>query len=201
MKSRLLLFGLICCFSLLMTAQDKKGNSEKGVNEIIAPDSLLYAKKYSPRIKRLIENPLTPSKAAFYSAIIPGLGQAYLGKAWKIPIIYAALGASYYYYDLQGKQMEEYRTAYKKRQNGIFNDRFLEKDIPITTEQLLIGMDFHKNYRDIAILCLAASYMLNILEANVSAHLLQFNVNDNLSIRPDFIFDQQQSGLRLAVKF
>lgn len=201
MKSRLLLFGLICCFSLLMTAQDKKGNSEKGVNEIIAPDSLLYAKKYSPRIKRLIENPLTPSKAAFYSAIIPGLGQAYLGKAWKIPIIYAALGASYYYYDLQGKQMEEYRTAYKKRQNGIFNDRFLEKDIPITTEQLLIGMDFHKNYRDIAILCLAASYMLNILEANVSAHLLQFNVNDNLSIRPDLIFDQQQSGLRLAVKF
>ena len=201
MKSRLLLFGLICCFSLLMTAQDKKGSSEKGVNEIIAPDSLLYAKKYSPRIKRLIENPLTPSKAAFYSAIIPGLGQAYLGKAWKIPIIYAALGASYYYYDLQGKQMEEYRTAYKKRQNGIFNDRFLEKDIPITTEQLLIGMDFHKNYRDIAILCLAASYMLNILEANVSAHLLQFNVNDNLSIRPDLIFDQQQSGLRLAVKF
>ena len=201
MKSRLLLFGIICCFSLLMTAQDKKGNSEKEVNEIIAPDSLLYAKKYSPRIKRLIENPLTPSKAAFYSAIIPGLGQAYLGKAWKIPIIYAALGASYYYYDLQGKQMEEYRTAYKKRQNGIFNDRFLEKDIPITTEQLLIGMDFHKNYRDIAILCLAASYMLNILEANVSAHLLQFNVNDNLSIRPDLIFDQQQSGLRLAVKF
>ena len=201
MKSRLLLFGLICCFSLLMTAQDKKGSIQKGVNEIIAPDSLLYAKKYSPRIKRLIENPLTPSKAAFYSAIIPGLGQAYLGKAWKIPIIYAALGASYYYYDLQGKQMEEYRTAYKKRQNGIFNDRFLEKDIPITTEQLLIGMDFHKNYRDIAILCLAASYMLNILEANVSAHLLQFNVNDNLSIRPDLIFDQQQSGLRLAVKF
>ena len=130
MKSRLLLFGIICCFSLLMTAQDKKGSSEKEVNEIIAPDSLLYAKKYSPRIKRLIENPLTPSKAAFYSAIIPGLGQAYLGKAWKIPIIYAALGASYYYYDLQGKQMEEYRTAYKKRQNGIFNDRFLEKAQP-----------------------------------------------------------------------
>ena len=97
--------------------------------------------------------------------------------------------------------MKEYRTAYKNRQNGIFNDRFLEKDIPITTEQLLIGMDFHKNYRDIAMLLLAASYMLNILEANVSAHLLQFNVNDDLSIIPDLIFDERQSGLRLAVKF
>jgi hypothetical protein len=111
------------------------------------------------------------------------------------------MGTSYYYYNLQNNQMKEYRTAYKKRQNGIFNDRFLEKDIPITTEQLLIGMDFHKNYRDIAMLLLAASYMLNILEANVSAHLLQFNVNDDLSITPDLIFDQRQSGIRLAVKF
>jgi hypothetical protein len=97
--------------------------------------------------------------------------------------------------------MNEYRTAYKKRLNGIFNDRFLETDIPLTDEQLLIGMDFHKNYRDIAMLFLAASYMLNILEANVSAHLLQFNVNDDLSVTPDLIFNQQQNGVRLAVRF
>jgi hypothetical protein len=50
-------------------------------------------------------------------------------------------------------------------------------------------------------LLLAASYMLNILEANVSAHLLQFNVNDDLSITPDLIFDEYQRGIRLAVKF
>jgi hypothetical protein len=62
-------------------------------------------------------------------------------------------------------------------------------------------MDFHKNYRDMAILFLAAAYMLNILEANVSAHLLQFNVNDDLSVTPNIIFDQQQGGLRLALKF
>ena len=43
--------------------------------------------------------------------------------------------------------------------------------------------------------------MLNILEANVSAHLLQFNVNDDLSVTPNIIFDQQQGGLRLALKF
>jgi hypothetical protein len=50
-------------------------------------------------------------------------------------------------------------------------------------------------------LFLAASYMLNILEANVSAHLLQFNVNDDLSVTPDLIFNQQQNGVRLAVRF
>ena len=202
MKLNLLLYSLFVLISFTVLGQEETEETiEREINEIVIPDSLAYSKNYSPRIQRLINDPLTPSRAAFYSAIIPGLGQAYLGKVWKIPIIYAAMGTSYYYYNLQNNQMKEYRTAYKKRQNGIFNDRFLEKDIPITTEQLLIGMDFHKNYRDIAMLLLAASYMLNILEANVSAHLLQFNVNDDLSITPDLIFDQRQSGIRLAVKF
>ena len=202
MKLNLLLFCLFVLISFTVLGQEKKEETiEKEINEIVIPDSLAYAKNYSPRLQRLINDPLTPSRVAFFSAIIPGLGQAYLGKAWKIPIIYAAMGTSYYYYNLQNNQMKEYRSAYKKRQNGIFNDRFLEKDIPITTEQLLIGMDFHKNYCDIAMLLLAASYMLNVLEANVSAHLLQFNVNDDLSITPDLIFDERQSGIRLALKF
>lgn len=181
--------------------EDDKEENSREQNEFIIPDSLAYAKNFSPRIQRLVNDPLTPSKAAFYSAIVPGLGQAYLGKAWKIPLVYAAMGTSFYYYNLQNNQMKEYRTAYKQRLNGIFNDRFLEKDIPITTDQLLIGIEFHKNYRDIAMLLLAASYMLNILEANVSAHLLQFNVNDDLSITPDLIFDEYQRGIRLVVKF
>jgi hypothetical protein len=97
--------------------------------------------------------------------------------------------------------MNSYRTAYKRRLNGYFDDEFLEKAIPISTEQLLIGVEFHKNYRDIAIVLAAAAYMLNILEANVSAHLLQFNVSDDLSVTPNIIVDQQIRGLRLAVKF
>ena len=97
--------------------------------------------------------------------------------------------------------MNKYRTAYKRRLNGFFDDEFLETDIPITTEQLLLGMDFHKNYRDIAIILAAAAYMLNILDANVSAHLLQFNVNDDLSVTPNFIFDTEQTGIRVALKF
>ena len=48
------------------------------------------------RKKRLIESPLTPSRAAFYSAVLPGLGQIYIGKAWKVPFVYAAIGASVY---------------------------------------------------------------------------------------------------------
>ncbi|MDG1763355.1 MAG: DUF5683 domain-containing protein [Flavobacteriaceae bacterium] len=202
MKIKLFIGSLFMFLSFWAFGQeDDKEENSREQNEFIIPDSLAYAKNFSPRIQRLVNDPLTPSKAAFYSAIVPGLGQAYLGKAWKIPLVYAAMGTSFYYYNLQNNQMKEYRTAYKQRLNGIFNDRFLEKDIPITTDQLLIGIEFHKNYRDIAMLLLAASYMLNILEANVSAHLLQFNVNDDLSITPDLIFDEYQRGIRLAVKF
>jgi hypothetical protein len=200
-KSNIFLFFFFYFNLTILFSQEEKVEKDNSLNTITVPDSIGSGKQYSQRILRLIEDPLTPSKAAFYSAIIPGLGQVYIGKPWKVPIVYAAIGASLYYYDLNNKEMNKYRTAYKRRKNGFFDDEFLETDIPITTEQLLLGMDFHKNYRDISIILAAAAYMLNILDANVSAHLLQFNVNDDLSVAPNFIFDPEMTGLRLAIKF
>ena len=201
MKSNIFLFFFFYFNLTILFSQEEKVKKDDSLNTITAPDSIGSGKQYSQRIFRLIEDPLTPSKAAFYSAIIPGLGQVYIGKSWKVPMVYAAIGASLYYYDLNNKEMNKYRTAYKRRQNGFFDDEFLETDIPITTEQLLLGMDFHKNYRDISMILAAAAYMLNILDANVSAHLLQFNVNDDLSVTPNLIFDSEMTGLRLAIKF
>lgn len=201
MKSNIFLFFFFYFNLTILFSQEEKVEKDNSLNTITVPDSIGSGKQYSQRILRLIEDPLTPSKAAFYSAIIPGLGQVYIGKPWKVPIVFAAIGASLYYYDLNNKEMNKYRTAYKRRKNGFFDDEFLETDIPITTEQLLLGMDFHKNYRDISMILAAAAYMLNILDANVSAHLLQFNVNDDLSVAPNFIFDPEMTGLRLAIKF
>ncbi len=201
MRSNIFLFFFFYFNLTILFSQEEKVEKDNSLHSITVPDSIGSVKQYSQRILRLIEDPLTPSKAAFYSAIIPGLGQVYIGKPWKVPIVYAAIGASLYYYDLNNKEMNKYRIAYKRRKNGFFDDEFLETDIPITTEQLLLGMDFHKNYRDISMILAAAAYMLNILDANVSAHLLQFNVNDDLSVAPNFIFDPEMTGLRLAIKF
>ena len=201
MRLKNFLYLIIVFGSISLVAQEKIKKNIEAINSITIPDSLKYTKNYSPRIKRLIENPLTPSKAAFFSAIIPGLGQAYIGKGWKVPIIYSLLGSAVYSYDLQNKEMNSYRTAYKRRKNGFFDDEYLETDIPITTEQLLLGMEFHKNYRDMALILGAVAYMLNILDANVSAHLLQFNVSDDLSLTPNFIFNQEQTGIRIALQF
>ena len=193
MKIKLISLLLISLLGSKLLAQGEN------IETSISNDSLNL--KYSKRIQLLMANPNTPSKAAFYSSIIPGLGQAYIGKAWKIPFIYAALGASLYYFDLNNKEMNSYRTAYKRRLNGFFDDEYLELARPITTEQLLLGMDFHKNYRDIAIALTALTYMLNILDASVSAHLLQFNVNEDLSISPNLFMNKNTTGLQIALKF
>ena len=193
MKIKLISLLLISLLGSKLLAQGEN------IETSISNDSLNL--KYSKRIQLLMANPNTPSKAAFYSSIIPGLGQAYIGKAWKIPFIYAALGASLYYFDLNNKEMSSYRTAYKRRLNGFFDDEYLELARPITTEQLLLGMDFHKNYRDIAIALAALTYMLNILDASVSAHLLQFNVNEDLSISPNLFMNNDITGLQIALKF
>ena len=69
-------------------------------------------------------DPLSPARAAFYSAIIPGLGQARNKKYWKIPIIYAALGTGLYFYTDNNKVYKRYRNAYKRRLSGFSDDEF-----------------------------------------------------------------------------
>ena len=154
------------------------------------------------RKQRLIESPLTPSKAAFYSAILPGLGQIYVGKAWKVPLVFAAIGTSVYSYRYNQKELKRYRTAYKRRNAGYTDDEFILL-IPNKTK-LLEGMKFHKNYRDMSFLFILGFYMLNILDANVSAHLMQFNINDKLSVKPkfepDLLGNESNVGLKVLVK-
>ncbi len=69
-------------------------------------------------------DPLSPSKAAFYSAVFPGAGQAFNKKYWKIPIVYAAIGTSIYSYNFNQKKYWNYRNAYKSRKAGYDNDEF-----------------------------------------------------------------------------
>lgn len=125
-------------------------------------------------------NPLAPAKAAFYSAVLPGLGQAYNKKYWKIPLVYGAMGTSLYYYSWNNRKYNQYRDAYKNRLAGYSNDKFQYLD----DARLIQAQRFHQRNRDISLLLTVGFYILNIVDANVDAHLLQFNVNDNLSLNP-----------------
>jgi len=127
-------------------------------------------------------DPLSPAKAAFYSAVLPGLGQVYNKRYWKLPLIYGGIGASIYYYDLNNKNFKRYRNAYKRRLAGFTDDEF--QDVIFDNDRLIDGMNFYKQYRDQSMLFIIGTYFLNILDANIDAHLKQYNINQNLSLKP-----------------
>jgi hypothetical protein len=125
-------------------------------------------------------DPLTPAKAAFYSAILPGLGQAYNKKYWKIPLVYAGIGTSLYFYIDNNRKYNQYRDAYKRRLEGYTDDKFSYLD----NSRLIAGQKFYQRNRDLSALVTVGFYVLNIIDANVDAALIQFNVNENLSLKP-----------------
>ena len=166
--------------------------SQEIQSDPLIKDSISSELNYSLRTKRLIDDPTTPSKAAFYSAVIPGLGQAYLGKAWKIPIIYAAIGASLYYFDVNNKEMNEYRNAYKRRLAGFTDDEFDGNGLypSISNDGLIRAQNTLKRNKELSILVTGKNYILNIIDANVDAHLLQYNLDDNLTLEPKINFNE-----------
>mgnify|MGYP005686256127 FL=1 len=156
----------------------------------------------SENITQIIdEDPLRPSKAAFYSAVIPGLGQIFNKRYWKVPLVYGAIGASIYAYDFNEKNYKRYRNAYKRRISGFQDDEF--QSIISDNNRLIDGQNFYKRNRDRSMLFIVGFYFLNILDANIDAHLKQYNVNSDLSIRPFIENDTQnlfiQSGISLTL--
>ena len=172
-----------------------RGIAQKQETLLIAKDTLTAVRA----------NVLAPSKAAFYSAVIPGLGQVYNKKYWKVPVVYVALGTSIYFYADNNKKYHRFRDEYKKRLNGTSlyeaDDYFGRLD----NNRLIEGQKFYQRNRDLSALITAAIYILNIVDANVDAHLMQFNVNENLTLRPDIYQNEinykQNLGITLNYNF
>lgn len=141
-------------------------------------------------------DPLRPSKAAFYSAILPGLGQAYNKKYWKIPLVYGAIGTSMYFYLDNNKKYHSYRDAYKKRLLGLPDEYDYLDD-----SRLIAAQRFYQRNRDLSLLVTIAFYVLNIVNANVDAHLTQFNVNEKLSLAPDIYQNEFTAKPNIGLTF
>ncbi|WP_036379096.1 DUF5683 domain-containing protein [Muricauda sp. MAR_2010_75] len=157
-------------------------------------------------------NPLAPSKAAFYSAILPGLGQIYNKRYWKVPIVYGAIGTGIYVYSFNNTEYKRARDAFKRRLAGFEDDEFFDingdgSGPDVSDEALQDAQEARQRDRDLALVITIAMYALNIIDANVDAHLKQYNVDDNLSM--DFkpyldlnpVTNQPNYGMALVVKF
>ncbi|MBN1182718.1 MAG: hypothetical protein JXB49_10550 [Bacteroidales bacterium] len=154
----------------------------------------------------------SPQRAALYSAVLPGLGQAYNKQYWKIPIIYAA-GAGVVYFLLQ--YSEEYKTYYKA-----WSDYYDGNDYTNSQEDLYFWnkpgidevsslrklKDNARRWRDLDYIILGGVYLANVIEANVSAHFKNYDVDEDLSfhIQPTLIPSHSNSpnlGLRISINF
>lgn len=140
-------------------------------------------------------NPLSPAKAAFYSAVLPGLGQAYNKKYWKIPIVYAALGTGIYIYIDNTKKYNIYRDAYKRRLAGFTDDDFQG----FSDDALIRAQNSLRRDKELAMLITVGIYALNIIDANVDAHLLQYNVDENLALKPHFKMNELDATTNLGL--
>ncbi len=115
----------------------------------------------------------SPKKATIMAIALPGSGQIYNQKYWKVPFVYAGLGASVW---AIGHFRDEMRIL-----NDSISGIFGAGKTP--NAQLIADRDQQRSRRDIAILCLAGVYIFQIIDATVDAHFFKFNINENIGLR------------------
>lgn len=136
--------------------------------------------------------------------MLPGLGQAYNNKYWKIPVIYAGFGAMSYFFTINNSRYLKYKKALILR-NDDDETTIDDYATQYPNQQTLIEYkDYYRRNRDLSVIGFALFYVLNIVDANVDANLFYFDVSDDLSMEwmpvaiPSSTF---ASGIGIKLKF
>ena len=145
----------------------------------------------------------SPTKATLMSLVLPGLGQAYNKKYWKIPLVYAIIGVPLYFGLDQQSQFEEFKEAYVKRVDDDPKTMDIKYDGVYTDENLLSLIDFHRENRDLLFVLTGIAYAINIVDAAVDAHLYYFDVGDDLvgNFKPGVQFLPRQQTMVPSLTF
>jgi len=158
----------------------------------------------------------SPRKATIYSAVLPGLGQIYNRKYWKVPIVYGGFVTLGYFINFNNNEYTKYRQAYSDiidtdpNTNSFMslkvNPSFFEPDkISQLTENLRRAKDGWRRNRDLVVIGTAVFYALNIIDASVDAHFFNFDISDDLAIKwapgPIMCMDQKLIGLHCKFTF
>lgn len=151
----------------------------------------------------------SPKKAALRSAILPGLGQIYNKKYWKLPIVYGALGTctGIFFYNLGNYKDTRfaYRVKYNMRVNGTDSALFLQiksKLKPLDEESLRYYRNQFRRDIDYSVLFFILLWGLNVVDATVDAHLKSFDVSPDLSLqfKPGYSELARTNGLSIVMK-
>jgi hypothetical protein len=149
-----------------------------------------------------------PSRATRRSAMIPGWGQAYNKQYWKIPLVYGVLAIPAYTYVYNTDWYEKMKFAYEakfKESNGDASDipKMDQRLTKLSLGTLQSYRNIFRRDRDYSIMYFILAWGVNIVDATVSGHLKEFDINNNLSFKlvPYVQPYQQQSGLSLQFNF
>ncbi|MCF8237057.1 MAG: hypothetical protein K9I85_02795 [Saprospiraceae bacterium] len=163
--------------------------------EVSPPDSLAAVKP-----SRKVFTP-SPQRAALYG-LIPGGGQVYNRRYWKLPIVYGAMGGLFYLSQFNQKEYKRFKTAYQKELLGEVHE-FSGLNLPATV--LRNQRDYYRKSMEEYYIFMSLTYLLSIAEAYVDAHLRNFDINEDLSgqIHPTWMVSNTSvmPGISLTVKW
>jgi hypothetical protein len=120
-----------------------------------------------------------PKKAGLYSAIIPGLGQAYNRNYWKVPVVLVGVGVAGYFYKKNYDDYQDYRQEYIRRKTPPHTVGSYEE---YDETQLLQRQSDSKKYLDMTVLFSGIGYALVVIDAITSAHLKNFDISRDISM-------------------
>lgn len=124
----------------------------------------------------------SPKKASWL-ALIPGAGQIYNKKYWKLPIVYGGMGATGYLIYYYGNLTSIYRKEYVARATGKTEDLSTDAKIAgMTDDEVLLNRNIYRRNMEISVAACVIVYILSIVDASVDAHLFYYDVSDNLSL-------------------
>jgi hypothetical protein len=205
----LFVFGLLLLPASSALAQNP-ADSLRPSPRVVAPGVVVTTDTLQPASTPRIADSLRPSfkstivprRATIKSLILPGLGQAYIKQYWTIPVIYAGFGALGYAVYWNQTRYKRFLNAFAailplkyntdKNGNLISSVKNPNATVPVeyagqqrdfTEEQIISIKNFHRRNRDLSYIGIAALWGMNILEANVSAHLKTFDESDDISWR------------------
>ncbi|MCA1764599.1 MAG: DUF5683 domain-containing protein [Cryomorphaceae bacterium] len=121
----------------------------------------------------------SPKKASILSAVLPGAGQVYNKKYWKVPIIYGGFAVAGYFLNDNLKQIRIFKEGFQAENDGNPNT---ENTTGFSSPQLVDFIDQYKTWRDWSYVAFGIIYILNIVDASVDAHLFHFDVSEDISM-------------------
>ena len=195
----LFLLGIILLFASQQTEAQNVVFDTVG-NALITADTVV--KQQEPTKTAKVKKPHSPKKATIMSACLPGLGQVYNRKWWKVPIVYAGLGGLGYMAYNNYYEYKSYLHAYEFKTGDLPEGVTLNEHESDLANKYAEGQlqTYKESYRrDFEFFCIltAAWYGLNILDACVDGHLYSYDISDDLSLSVDPYLRPMESPVKM----